>query len=69
MDLRGCGEEWSPETLQLEDMKVGSLLCVMKELRSLVEQNCGTSIASKDSLEVCLLIYRVPVPKTTKYIR
>ena len=36
MELKGTGDKWSPEAIQLGDMKVGSLLTVLKDLRDVV---------------------------------
>ena len=36
MELKGTGHRWSPEAIQIHDMKVGSLLTVLKDLRDVV---------------------------------
>ena len=48
MELKGTGDKWSPEAIQLSDMKVGSLLTVLKDLRDVVFTTVAKSTDKED---------------------
>lgn len=65
MELKGTGDKWSPEAIQIHDMKIGSLLTVLKDLRDVVFTNIQRG-SEKDTVDVSVgIVYRLPVLKTT----
>ena len=60
MELKGTGDKWSPEAIQLGDMKVGSLLTVLKDLRDVVFATLHR-YADRETQDVSCTSVRPPV--------
>ena len=42
LEVRGRGQEWSPEAVDIDELKAGQLLLMLTELRSLMYANNGS---------------------------